>query len=83
MNAAVQYEPNYRVILSCGPWEAGGSIEPGLEGFEFETGGNDPAFLVGVPVSAQGFHLILIGEGDIEGGLGGSASRSSSFLRRR
>ncbi len=62
---------------------AAGSLEPGLEGFEFETCRDDPAFLIGVPDSAEGFGLVLIGEGDIEGGLGGSASRSSSFLRRR
>ena len=45
---------------------------------------DDPAFLIGVPVSTQGFGLVLIGEGDIENGVdSGGAHSGEGDLRNR
>ncbi len=57
------------------PGRCRGSGEPGLEEGEVATFGDYPAFLVGLPVSAQGFDLVFIGEGDLECGIGGGDAR--------
>ena len=49
--------------------------EPSLEGLEFAADGHDPAFLIRVPLSAQGFSAILVREGDVQGRLAGGDPR--------
>ena len=53
--------------------------EPGREGREVAAGGNEPAFLIRVPVGAQGLGAILIGEGDVQGRVGGGDPRRRGF----
>ena len=41
------------------------SAEPGSEGGEVAAGGNDPQFLIRVPLGTQRFGAVLVGEGDV------------------
>jgi hypothetical protein len=36
------------------------------------AGGNDPVFLIRVPLGAQRFGAVLVGEGDVQGRVGGA-----------
>ncbi len=56
------------------------SVEPGCERSKIDSGGDDPAFLVGLPVGAQGLGLILRGEGDVQDGDGRGAARAGHRL---
>ncbi len=59
------------------------SVEPGSKGSEIDSGGDDPAFLVGLPVGAQGLGLILRGEGDLQDGDGRGAARAGRWWGRQ
>ena len=58
------------------------SAKPGREGGEVAAGGDDPPFLIRVPLGAQGFGAVLIGEGDVQGRLGGGDPRRADWIGR-